>query len=94
MKSAYAWPLGPNHEIVGMVIRQGIGLALLGIGFGVVAALGLTRLMASLLYEVKPNDPQTFAAVAAILAVTAVFACWIPALRSANVDPLVALRCE
>jgi putative ABC transport system permease protein len=83
-----------RHEIVGMVIRQGIGLALLGVGFGVVAALGLTRLMASLLYEVKPNDPQTFAAVAAILAVTAVFACWIPALRSANVDPLVALRCE
>ncbi len=50
-----------RREIVGMVIRQGIGLALLGIGFGVVAALGLTRLMASLLYEVKPNDPQTLA---------------------------------
>ena len=74
-----------------MVIRQGIDLALLGIGFGVVAALGLTRLMANLLYEVEPNDPQTFAA---ILAATALLACWIPALRSAKVDPLVALRCE
>jgi putative ABC transport system permease protein len=67
---------------------------LVGIGFGLVAALGLTRLMESLLYEVRPNDPPTLAVVAVTLAATALLACWIPAIKAALVDPAIALRHE
>jgi putative ABC transport system permease protein len=81
-------------EVVQMVVRQGMGIALSGIVVGLVAALGLTRLMASLLYDVKPNDPSTFALVAITLAVTAGLASWGPALKAALVDPLIALRHE
>jgi putative ABC transport system permease protein len=81
-------------EIVGMVVRQGMTVALTGIGVGVAAALGLTRLMASLLYDVQPNDPQIFAAVAVMLAVTTLIASWAPARKAARVDPLIALRYE
>jgi len=81
-------------DIVRMVVWQGMRMALVGIGVGLAAALGLTRLMASLLYDMKANDPLTFVAVALILAVTAFLACWAPALRAALVDPTVALRCE
>ena len=83
-----------REEIVGMVMREGMAAALLGIAAGTAAALGLTRLMANLLFEVKPNDPYIFAAVAAMLAVTALAACGIPAWRAARVDPLPALRYE
>ena len=81
-------------DIVRMVVWQGMRMALAGIGVGLVAALGLTRLMASLLYDVKANDPLTFVAVALTLAATALLACWAPALKAASVDPTVALRCE
>jgi putative ABC transport system permease protein len=81
-------------EVVQMVVRQGMGIALSGIVVGLAAALGLTRLMASLLYDVKPNDPSTFALVAITLAATAGLASWGPALRAALVDPLIALRHE
>lgn len=81
-----------RSDIVRMVIRHGMGVALTGIVIGLAAAFGLTRLMSSLLYDVKPNDPQVFAAVALTLAVTAAFACWLPALKAALVDPVVALR--
>ncbi len=81
-------------EIVGMIIRQGMGFALAGIVIGLAAALGLTRLMASLLYDVKPNDPATFLVVAATLGTTALLACWGPALKAASVDPIIALRHE
>ncbi len=81
-------------EVVGMVIRQGMAITLAGIVAGLLAALGLTRLMASLLYGVKPNDPPTFLVVATSLAVIALLACWGPALKAALVDPIVALRYE
>jgi len=81
-------------EIVGMVVRQGMVFAVAGIAAGVAAALGLTRMMESLLYEVKPDDPWTFAVVAGTLGVTALLASWVPALRAALVDPLRALRYE
>jgi putative ABC transport system permease protein len=81
-------------EIAGMVVRQGMTVALVGIVLGVAAAAGLTRLMASLLYEVKAQDPATFAAVAGLAALTALAACGGPALRAASVDPMVALRDE
>src|SRR4051794_428441 len=82
----------PRGEIVRLVVRQGMIVALAGIVAGTVAALGLTRLMSSLLFQVKPNDPVTFAVVALGLAVTALMASWVPAFRAARVDPLSALR--
>ncbi|HLK62266.1 MAG TPA: ABC transporter permease [Bryobacteraceae bacterium] len=84
----------PRSAVVGMVVRQGMGIAFAGIVAGIGAALGLTRFMASLLYEVRPNDPATFAVVAVLLALTAALACWGPALKAALIDPLIALRHE
>jgi putative ABC transport system permease protein len=71
-----------------------MGIALAGIVIGLAAAAGLTRLMASLLYDVEPTDPLTFAAVAAVLATTAFVGCAGPALKAAWVDPAIALRHE
>ena len=81
-------------EVVRMVIRQGMLVAGVGVAAGVAAAFGLTRLMASLLFDVKPGDPATFATVTGALACAAVLACWLPARRAARVDPMVALRYE
>ena len=81
-------------EIVRMVIRQGMVVALTGIAAGIAAAFGLTRLMATLLYNVKPTDPWTFAAVAIAMTATSLLASWVPALKAARVDPLCALRYE
>jgi len=83
-----------NYEIVMLVVRQEMSLALAGVVSGLLAALMLTRFMTSLLYEVKPNDPAVFGAVAFGLAITALAACCVPALRAARVDPSVALRSE
>src|SRR5260370_42294676 len=80
-----------RREIVLMVVRQGMAVALIGIVTGVVAALGFTRLMTSLLYDVKPNDPWIFAAVAIALATTALLASLGPALKAALLDPMTAL---
>ncbi|HXL21076.1 MAG TPA: ABC transporter permease [Candidatus Dormibacteraeota bacterium] len=80
--------------ILRMVLGQGLALALLGIGIGLVGALGLTRVLNDLLFEVQPTDPVTFAGVAAVLAFSALAACYIPARRAASVDPIVALRSE
>ena len=75
-----------------MVVTQGMRLALTGIAIGVIAALALTRLMASLLYDVKPNDEWTFTVVTLVLATTAFMAAIGPALRAARIDPSLALR--
>jgi putative ABC transport system permease protein len=83
-----------RREVVGMVLRQGMMMALAGIVAGLAAALALTRLMTSLLYDVEPTDPQTFVVVALALVSTALFACWLPALKAAFVDPIIALRYE
>ena len=87
--------LGAEHgEIISMVLRQGMQMAVAGIAVGILAALALTRLMASMLYNVKSNDPATFFIVALLLALTALVACFLPALKAARVDPMVALRYE
>jgi putative ABC transport system permease protein len=81
-------------DVLRLVIRQGLRLVALGLTLGLIAALALTRLMKKLLFEVSATDPMTFAGVASLLALVALLACWIPARRAANVDPMVALRCE
>jgi predicted permease len=81
-------------KVAGMMLRQGLLLASMGIVVGTVAALGLTRLMSSLLYGVNPMDLPTFGVVGAALAGVAAFASWLPARRAAAVDPAVTLRQE
>jgi predicted permease len=80
--------------IVGLVVRQGMKLAGIGMAAGLVAALALTRLMAGLLYGVRPADPPTLVAVALLLGAIALLACYIPARRATAVDPVDALRSE
>ena len=74
--------------------KLGFKLALLGVAIGVVLAVALARVIANFLFEVKPTDPVTYAAVAALLTVVALLACYIPARRAMRVDPMVALRYE
>jgi putative ABC transport system permease protein len=69
-------------------------LALVGVAAGLATAAGLTGLLTSLLYEVRPIDPATFATVSGVLVGVALLASYLPARRAAKVDPLVALRCE
>jgi len=83
-----------RREIVMLIVRQGMGLVLAGIIAGLLAAVSLTRLMASLLYGVKPNDVATFGAVALGMATVALAACCVPALRASRVDPAASLRGE
>jgi ABC-type antimicrobial peptide transport system permease subunit len=75
-----------------MVLGQGMKLALIGIGIGIAGALALTRIIASLLYDVKATDPLTFAGISLLLALVTLVACWIPARRAARVNPIEALR--
>ncbi|MCI0392621.1 MAG: ABC transporter permease [Acidobacteria bacterium] len=82
------------RDVMKLVIGQGLVLTLIGIGLGLLGALGVTQLMQTLLYRVSPTDPLTFAGVAATLALAALVACYVPARRAAKVDPLIALRYE
>jgi putative ABC transport system permease protein len=81
-------------EILRMILGQGMGLALIGVVVGFLGALWLTRLLQQLLFEVTPNDPLTYVGVAAVLGLSALAACYIPARRAARVDPIIALRVE
>jgi putative ABC transport system permease protein len=83
-----------QHEILGLVMRRGLKLVLLGILVGVAASLGLTRLIASRLADVSATDPSTFIAMSALLAAVASLAILLPARRAARIDPMTALRYE
>jgi putative ABC transport system permease protein len=87
--------LGAQHrDVLGLIMKDGIRLTLLGIILGLVGAVALTRLMVSLLFEVKPTDPVTLIGVALLLAAAALLACYIPARRALSIQPINALRCE
>jgi ABC-type antimicrobial peptide transport system permease subunit len=81
-------------DVLRMVVSHGLRLSLIGIGAGLAAALGLTRLMSSMLFGVRPTDFVTFAAVSLLLAGVAVLASYVPARRATRVDPIIALRYE
>ena len=81
-------------DVLRLIVVQGMKPTLLGMAIGLAGALGLTRLLSSLVYGVKPSDPWTLASVAALLAVVALSACLVPALRASRVDPLQSLREE
>jgi ABC-type antimicrobial peptide transport system permease subunit len=77
-----------------LVVKFGLRLALAGVGIGLAASLVLTRFLQSMLFEVKPTDPVTFAAVTILLVLVSLAACFIPARRAMGVDPMIALRYE
>jgi ABC-type antimicrobial peptide transport system permease subunit len=81
-------------DVERMFLRRGIALTLTGLGIGLLASYALTKLLAGLLFGVTPHDPLTFIAMAALLLIVSMLACYIPARRATRVDPLVALRYE
>jgi len=81
-------------QVMRMVIGSGLRLAVVGIAVGILVALGATRSLTTLLYQVAPNDPLTFVAVPILFVAVAMAACYLPARRGMRVDPLVALRYE
>jgi len=83
-----------RREVIRLVVGEGMSTALIGIAAGLLAALGLTRLLSSMLYAVRPNDPLTFAANALVLGTVSLLASYLPARRATMIDPMVALRYE
>jgi len=82
------------RDVLGLILRSGMSLVVVGLIIGLAGALALTRLMSTLLFEVSPTDPITFGAVALCVILAALLACYVPARRATKVDPLIALRYE
>jgi ABC-type antimicrobial peptide transport system permease subunit len=83
-----------RRDVLAMIVRHGLWLVAAGAAAGLVAALGVARLVASLLFDVKPHDPLTYAVVTVVLALAATVACYLPARRATRVEPTAALRGE
>ena len=81
-------------QIMAMVLRGGLSWALAGIAIGLIGAFAISRVLGTLLFEVKPRDPITYAVAGVMLAATAAIACCIPAARATRIDPVIALRVE
>jgi putative ABC transport system permease protein len=81
-------------DILRLVVRQGLVLSLVGVGFGLIASFGVTRVMSTLLFEIRTTDPATFLVIPAVLIAVALAASYIPARKAMNVDPVLALRYE
>ena len=82
------------RDVLGMVLRHGVGLASIGIGLGLVAAFGLSRFLGSMLYGISPTDPVTLAGISIFMLLVVLAACYIPARRATRIDPMTALRFE
>jgi putative ABC transport system permease protein len=83
-----------RNQIVNLVVGQGVALAAIGVAIGLIAAILLTRVMSSLLFEISATDPVTFVVISAVLGFVALIASYVPARRAAKVDPMIALRYE
>ncbi len=81
-------------DVLKMILRQGLALLFIGIAIGLAGAFALTRAMTSLLFEVSATDPLTFIAIALLLTMVALLACYLPARRATRVDPIMALHNE
>jgi putative ABC transport system permease protein len=83
-----------SANVIRLILRHGLALALTGVALGAGVSFGLTRLLKGFLFGVSATDPLTFIAVALLLTLVALAACWIPARRATKVDPMIALRYE
>ncbi|MGE0882125.1 MAG: ABC transporter permease [Blastocatellales bacterium] len=83
-----------TRDVLTMIMSQGLKLMMIGLVVGIAGAFIVTRWLSSMLYEINPSDPLTYAVITALLIITTLLACWIPARRATKVDPMVALRYE
>jgi len=83
-----------RQDVLQMILREGMLLTVTGIAIGIPAALALTRILRSMLFDIEPTDPTTYVGMSTFLAFAALGACYIPARRAVNADPVVALRRE
>jgi putative ABC transport system permease protein len=80
-----------KSDVLGLVVRQGMTLAAIGVVAGLAGAFGLTRVMTSLLFNVRPDDPAIYLAISLLLGAVAFLACYLPARSAAKLDPVIAL---